>query len=86
MGVLIFLVLLTSSCVPVQHPCPFFWQSGYQDLYWATGDAGPQTDPDNNGQNTDNLLGSIIRISVPSDGTGYLIPDGNLDSESLLLR
>ncbi|CAN0185642.1 unnamed protein product, partial [Hapterophycus canaliculatus] len=51
-------------------------------LYWSTGDSGPQTDPDNNGQNTDNLLGSIIRISVPSEGTGYLIPSGNLDSES----
>lgn len=57
-------------------------QSGYQDLYWSTGDTGLQTDPDNNAQNTGNLFGSVIRISVPADGTGYTIPSGNLDSES----
>ncbi|CBJ28224.1 glucose sorbosone dehydrogenase [Ectocarpus siliculosus] len=34
---------------------------GYQDLYWTTGDGGPQTDPFNHSQ----------------DGTGYTIPPGN---------
>ncbi|CAM9165509.1 unnamed protein product [Scytosiphon promiscuus] len=57
-----------------------YGNAGSQDLYWSTGDAGPQTDPDNNGQNTDNLFGSIIRISVPADGIGYTIPSGNLDT------
>lgn len=51
------------------------------DLYWSTGDGGEQEDPLNRGQDTTNLLGSIIRISVPSDGTGYTIPSGNLGSE-----
>ncbi|CAM9121681.1 unnamed protein product, partial [Hapterophycus canaliculatus] len=57
-----------------------YGNAGHQDLYWSTGDAGPQTDSDNNGQNTDNLFGSILRISVPADGTGYIIPGGNLDT------
>ncbi|CAM9937070.1 unnamed protein product, partial [Hapterophycus canaliculatus] len=52
-------------------------------IYWATGDGGPQTDPNNTGQDTTNLLGSVIRISVPSDGTGYVIPSGNLASPAL---
>ncbi|CAN0331815.1 unnamed protein product, partial [Scytosiphon promiscuus] len=50
------------------------------DLFWAIGDGGPQTDPSNTGQDTANLLGSIVRISVPSDGTGYTIPSGNLET------
>eukprot|EP00903_Cladosiphon_okamuranus_P010392 g9830.t1 len=51
----------------------------YHDLYWTTGDAGPQNDPDGNGQNTLNLQGAVIRISVPSaaDTKGYKIPSGN---------
>jgi len=51
------------------------------DLYWSTGDGGPQGDDYNHSQDTTNFLGSIIRISVPSDGMGYAIPDGNLGSE-----
>ncbi|CAM9813863.1 unnamed protein product, partial [Laminaria digitata] len=50
------------------------------DLYWTTGDGGPQTDNLNTGQDTTNLLGSMIRITVPSDGTGFTIPSGNLGS------
>ncbi|CAM9268154.1 unnamed protein product, partial [Hapterophycus canaliculatus] len=81
-------ILITSSPRPTSiHAagwCGFkpsaYGNPGHQDLYWATGDGGPQTDPDNNGQNVENLLGSIIRISVPSNDTGYLIPSGNLDS------
>eukprot|EP00903_Cladosiphon_okamuranus_P010393 g9831.t1 len=53
------------------------------DLYWSTGDGGPQEDPLNTGQDTSNMLASIIRISVPSDGTGYTIPSGNLGSPAL---
>lgn len=65
-------VLIFTSCL----------QAAYHDIYWATGDGGPQTDTENSGQDTTNLLGSIMRISVPSDGTGYEIPSGNLASEA----
>ena len=47
------------------------------DLYWAVGDAGPQEDPYDHGQRTDILFGSIVRISVPSNGTGYEVPSDN---------
>ncbi|CAM9733940.1 unnamed protein product, partial [Ectocarpus sp. 12 AP-2014] len=50
---------------------------GYQDLYWTTGDGGPQTDPENHSQDDTTMLGAMMRISVPSDGTGYTIPSGN---------
>ncbi|CAN0412087.1 unnamed protein product, partial [Ectocarpus fasciculatus] len=57
--------------------------ASYHDIYWTTGDGASQTDPENNGQNTTNLLGSMMRISVPSNGTGYEIPTGNLASPAL---
>lgn len=57
-------------------------QATYHDLYWSVGDSGEQLDPDNNSQDTTNHLGTMVRISVPSDGTGYEIPTGNLASES----
>jgi glucose/arabinose dehydrogenase len=46
------------------------------DLYIGVGDGGSENDPDNNGQNTDTLLGKILRID-PSPGGGYTIPSGN---------
>jgi glucose/arabinose dehydrogenase len=46
------------------------------DLYVAVGDGGSEGDPDNHGQNTDSLLGKILRIS-PSANGGYTIPNGN---------
>lgn len=52
-------------------------QAAFHDLYWSLGDAGPQEDPFNHALRLDTLFGSIIRISVPSDGTGYEIPSGN---------
>lgn len=59
-------------------------QGTFNDLYWTTGDGGPQTDPYGASQNVTNLLGSMIRISVPtvagytsSDGLPYAIPAGN---------
>lgn len=57
---------------------PFKPQATSHELYWSTGDGGPQTDPLNVGQDTSNLLGSMIRIAVPTDGVGYTIPDGNV--------
>lgn len=75
--------MITSSPPPA-HPALLLSpisQAASHDLYWATGDGGPQQDPLNTGQDTSNTLGSIIRISVPADGTGYTIPSGNLASE-----
>ncbi|MGH9112514.1 MAG: PQQ-dependent sugar dehydrogenase, partial [Acidimicrobiales bacterium] len=48
-------------------------------LYVALGDGGSGGDPHGNGQNTDVLLGKILRIDParPSDGEEYGIPDDN---------
>ncbi|CAM9715370.1 unnamed protein product, partial [Ectocarpus fasciculatus] len=56
-----------------------YGNSGDQDLYWTTGDGGPQTDPDNHSQDPNTMLGAMMRITVPSDGSGYTIPSGNYD-------
>jgi glucose/arabinose dehydrogenase len=44
-------------------------------LYIGTGDGGPAGDPQNNAQNTQLLLGKILRIDPT--GTGYAIPADN---------
>jgi len=46
------------------------------DLYIGVGDGGSEDDPDGNGQNTDTLLGKILRID-PSPSGGYSIPHSN---------
>ena len=46
------------------------------DLYIGVGDGGSEDDPEDNGQNTDTLLGKILRIR-PSAGGGYTIPATN---------
>lgn len=45
-------------------------------LYWGLGDGGSGGDPKGNGQNTQTLLGSILRLDVSSDGA-YQIPSDN---------
>ena len=47
------------------------------DLYWSTGGEGPQEGDSLNGQEDSNLLWAMVRISVPSNCTGYEIPSGN---------
>ena len=55
----------------------FFGTDGF--LYAGWGDGGWDGDPDNNGQNTLTLLGSMIRLDVdhPANGKGYGIPADN---------
>jgi glucose/arabinose dehydrogenase len=54
-----------------------FGPDGY--LYIAAGDGGSGNDPGNNAQNTNSMLGKILRIDVdhPSGGHAYGIPLGN---------
>ena len=51
-----------------------FGPDGY--LYVAMGDGGSAGDPENNGQDTDVLLGKLLRLDVDS-GDPYGIPDDN---------
>ena len=46
------------------------------DLYIGVGDGGSEGDPHNYGQNTDVLLGKLLRIAPRPTG-GYTIPAGN---------
>jgi glucose/arabinose dehydrogenase len=46
------------------------------DLYIGVGDGGNEDDPMNEGQNTDVLLGKVLRIAPAANG-GYSIPAGN---------
>jgi glucose/arabinose dehydrogenase len=46
------------------------------DLYIGVGDGGSEDDPEDNGQNTDTLLGKILRIDPSPDG-GYTVPHTN---------
>ncbi len=52
----------------------FFGPDGY--LYLSFGDGGSGGDPQGNGQNTNTLLGTILRIQPNLQG-GYSIPSGN---------
>jgi glucose/arabinose dehydrogenase len=54
-----------------------FGPDGY--LYIASGDGGSGGDPQNNAQNTQNLLGAMLRIDVNNSGGGlnYAIPPDN---------
>ena len=47
-------------------------------LYFGTGDGGSGGDPPNNAQNTDSLLGKLLRIDPrPSGGQPYSVPADN---------
>ena len=56
-----------------------FGPNGY--LHIAVGDGGGGGDPDDNGQDKDTLLGTLLRIDVDGTGAGpfgrYAIPPGN---------
>lgn len=51
-----------------------FGPDGY--LYFGLGDGGSAGDPDGNGQNTNTLLGAILRLDVSGE-KGYQIPKDN---------
>ena len=51
-----------------------FGPDGY--LYIGSGDGGSGGDPEGNGQDPEDLLGSLLRIDV-SGGSGYTIPSDN---------
>lgn len=51
-----------------------FGRDGY--LYWGLGDGGDWSDPDDNSQNPNSLLGKILRIDV-NTGDPYSIPPDN---------
>lgn len=53
------------------------------DLYWSMGDSGAQEDPEEHGQNLQDLHSTIVRISVPKSGSGYTIPKGNVGGGAL---
>ncbi len=57
--------------------CIFFGLDGY--LYMGTGDGGSGGDPPNNAQNTQVLLGKILRINIDSTtgSQNYVIPPTN---------
>lgn len=47
-------------------------------LYIGVGDGGGSGDPEGHGQNTETLLGSILRIDpIATETAPYLVPDGN---------
>lgn len=52
----------------------------HHELFWSTGDGGPQTDPYEASQTDTNLHGSMIRILVPAEKSDqkYKSPTGNL--------
>jgi glucose/arabinose dehydrogenase len=73
-----------SAAVLLQQEQPFanhngghmaFGPDGY--LYISMGDGGSAGDPLNSGQNPDTLLGTLLRIGVNADDTGYFIPEDN---------
>ncbi len=46
-------------------------------LYIGLGDGGAANDPFGHGQDTDTLLGALLRIDVSGGGAGYVVPPDN---------
>ncbi len=52
------------------------FEPGTMNLYWGQGDGGGAGDPTNSGQNTNNLLGTILRIDLTTPNA-VVIPADN---------
>jgi glucose/arabinose dehydrogenase len=74
--------LLDATIIAIPHPTNNNHNGGWLGfgpdghLYFATGDGGGAGDPPNNAQNTNVLLGKILRIAIDPAG-GYTIPADN---------
>jgi glucose/arabinose dehydrogenase len=57
-------------------------------LYLSTGDGGGGGDPDNNAQNSNSLLGKMLRINVNTSNIApfYTIPAGNISGTEVLAK
>ena len=73
-------ILLTVSQPFANHKAGQLAFGGDNFLYFGLGDGGSSGDPNGNGQNTQTLLGKILRIDVdhPPSGQAYGIPADNL--------
>jgi glucose/arabinose dehydrogenase len=71
------------SVIEIAHPVNSNHNGGQlqflgNDLYLGTGDGGSGGDPPNNAQNTESLLGKLLRIDPrPSGGRPYTVPSSN---------
>ncbi len=63
-----------------------FGKDGF--LYLSTGDGGSGGDPDNNSQNSGNLLGKMLRLNVNTSNTPpfYTIPASNISGTEILAK
>lgn len=76
---LLSVILPPTRLCQIHPPLRPVCQNAFNDLYWSSGDGGPQTDPYDHAQDETLLIGSVLRISVSSteENVGYEIPPGN---------
>jgi glucose/arabinose dehydrogenase len=70
-----FILSITQPFTNHKGGCIRFGPDGY--LYIGTGDGGSGGDPNNNAQNTQSLLGKMLRIDIHTADGSYKIPPDN---------